>query len=164
MDKKILLTILLIGTVSVSMFTGCGNKKGVKEDAAKPTATDTSKQTDTKDEVNKDTGNRLDKLKAELKKKGFEVGENKDVVFAMIGATNGYKFDVNGQQIEAYLYEENKLTEEGKEMLKQAKNGSISLSGINLKVDYINDFVVARLEEHKDKDKIIEVLKSIKNQ
>lgn len=158
---KKMLSFLLVGALSLSVLVGCSGKKEDKKDNdSKPAATDTKKE-EKKEEV-KDTGNRLDKSKEELKKKGFKVGENEDIAFSMVGATNGYKFKVNDQLLELYIYEEGKLTDEGKEMFKQAKKGSISFSGINIKVDYINDFVVARLDEHKDKDKIIEVLKSIK--
>ena len=148
--KKI---ISLLGIILLMVgFVGCGSTK----------ETSTPLKEEKKAIVKEIKKAPLDVLKDEFKKQGFEVGENETVAFEMLGATNGNKYKLNGELIEVYIYEEGKLTTEGKKQFEQVKSGSISMSGINLKVDYINGFALTRLDDHKDKNKIIEVVKNIK--
>lgn len=154
--------ILTILTLGLALFlVGCSSNKPeeIKPVVSAPVEAEAEEETKV-EEVKKDP---LDALKEEFKNKGFEVGENEIIAFEMMGATNGNKYKINGELIEVYTYDESKLTTEGKKQFEQAKNGSISMSGFNIEVSYINGFVLTRLSEHKDKDKIIEVVKNFKN-
>lgn len=157
MFKKVLSLILSVG-MSVSLVA-CGSKEEApKEVNSKQVETQPAQQANT-NEVKK---NKLDSLKEEFKKAGFEVGENQTIAFEIINATNGYKFTLNGQLIEIYEYDQSKLSEEGKKTTEQAKKGSISMSGFNVPVKYKDGIMLIRYDEHKDKDKILEVFNSFK--
>jgi hypothetical protein len=175
-NRKLYISLASI-IIAGMMFSACGKKESVKESTEiKETTTqasETTKQEEDKvEDVKKEESENikendkeevktpLDSLKDEFVKSGFEIGENEELAFAMMGATNGYKYKINGQLAEFYIYEADKLTDEGKELFEQAKKGSVSMGGFNFKVDYVNGFVITRLDEHKDKDKIIEVVKN----
>lgn len=134
---SILLCCLLIFSV-----VGCNEK------------TNTDKKEDVK--INK-----LDKFKNTLKEKGYTVGENETLAFQMVGATNGYKFKVDGNLIEIYEYDEKNLSEEGKKFIEQAKNGSINLSGFNVPVKYNNYLMLSRVNEHPKGKEIVEIFNGI---
>lgn len=154
---KKLLSILLAGMLSFGMVA-CGESKDTskKDDTSKPAPTETKKEEPKKEEKKEP----IEAFKEELKKAGLNIGENSDVFFEMVGATSGQKIKVNDQLLEIYYYDESKLTEEGKKLFEQAKKGNIDMSGINLPVVYKNNFALARVSEHKDKDKILEVFNS----
>lgn len=160
--KKLLLSLFSIGILFA--FTACssGNNTPTQTTAA---TTSSSGQATVAPTSTKETSVKkapLDALKDLFKSNGFNVGDNQTIDFSMIGATNGYKFTLNGELIEIYIYDESKITNEGKAMFEQAKKGSISVAGMNVKVDYVNGFVIGRLNDHKDKDKILNVIKSFK--
>ncbi|NRZ88229.1 hypothetical protein DFR97_004004 [Clostridium beijerinckii] len=101
-------------------------------------------------------------MKQEFVKAGFTVGDNKELAYSMLGATNGYKFDLNGSPIEIYYYDSKNLKEDDKKFYEQAKKGKIDMSGINVPVVLKNDIMIVRADEHKDKDKILEVFNNFK--
>lgn len=133
--KKVVIFIL----ASVFLFIGC--KNGKSENILKSP---------------------LDLIKQEFVKSGFEVGENQELFYQMIGATSGYKFDLNGEPVEIYFYDEKNLSDEGKVYFEQAKNGSVDISGFTIPVTLKNNLVIARANDHKDKEKILEVFNNFK--
>lgn len=135
-------------------LVGCGTT------ATKEEPKETVKEEVAKEEVAKKEP--IDALKEEFKNKGFTIGENSTIAFEMMGATSGQKFKLNDGLIEIYYYDESKLTEEGKKLFEQVKNGSVNVSGFNVPVVYKNNFVIARVNDHKDKDKILEIFNSFK--
>lgn len=150
--KKRLLALLLSIVVIGSVFVGCGEKK----DQAKEPQQQGQEQDNEKEEKNP-----IDSLKKSFEKAGFKIGDNETLAYDMIGATAGEKFKLNDQLIEVYYYDNNKLNDEGKKYLKEAEKGSINFSGLNLPVKYNKKgLVLARFDEHKDKDKILEVFNS----
>lgn len=150
MKKKLIASVLALFTI-ISLV-GCGNSQTTANaDAKEPT----------KQESNKNV-NPLDGLKQEFVKAGFTVGDNKELAYSMLGATNGYKFDLNGSPIEIYYYDSKNLKEDDKKFYEQAKKGKIDMSGINVPVVFKNDLMIVRADEHKDKDKILEVFNNFK--
>lgn len=147
MRKKII--AMLLSSLLVFALVGCGSSD--------------------KDNINKDntqftegvSKNKLDEFKETLKAKGHEVGDNEVVAYEMIGATNGYKFKVDGELIEIYEYDSSKLTDEGKEKLEEAKNGSINMSGISIPVKYNNNLVLVRSDEHSKGKEILDIFNSL---
>ena len=151
--KKIF-SILICG-IMVFGLVGCGSTSTTKEEPI-----ETAKEEVAKEEVTKKEP--IEALKEEFKNKGFTIGKNSTIAYDMMGATSGQKFKLNDGLIEIYYYDESKLTEEGKKLFEQAKNGSVNVSGFNVPVVYKNNFVIARVNEHKYKDKILEIFNSFK--
>ncbi|HBI6899010.1 TPA: hypothetical protein K8N32_002759 [Clostridium perfringens] len=147
--KKIL-SIIITGILIASVFVGCGNEK--KEQSTN----NTNKVEENKNE------NPIEGFKTALEKAGLTVGKNETLAYEMVGATSGQKFKVNGELLEVYYYDESKLNDEGKKYLEEAKKGNMDVSGFSVPVVCKGDLVLARLDDHKDKDKIIEVLNSYK--
>ncbi|MEG0577987.1 MAG: hypothetical protein RR500_09030 [Bacilli bacterium] len=147
--KKII-AILLSCILGATVFVGCGDKK------------ETSKESDNQNvKVEEKQKNPIDELKNDFKKAGLKVGDNETLAFDMVGATSGEKFNVNGEPIEVYYYDKDKLNDEGKKYLEEAKKGSMSISGMNFPVTYNKlGLVLTRVNEHKDKTKILEVFNS----
>jgi uncharacterized lipoprotein YehR (DUF1307 family) len=154
--KKKLIAVLLMAFMIISLV-GCGNTQF-------STRTDTNgivTQESTKKDDIKST-NPLDDLKKAFANAGLTVGENKQLAFSMLGATNGYKFDVNGSPIEIYYYDSKNLLEDQKKFYNQAKTGSIGMGGLNIPVVFKNDLMIVKTDEHPDKDKILEVFNNFK--
>lgn len=140
---------ILLSAMLVFTLVGCdSNNKSSKEDQG-------TKQTATEKQ------SKLDKFKQELKSKGHDVGENEVIAYEMLGANNGYKFKVDGELIEIYEYDKDKLSEEGKKYVEQAKNGSVSMQGMNFPVKYNDYLMLARIDEHSKANEIIEVFNSL---
>ena len=147
MNKKVI--AILLSVLLVFTLVGCGSDK--KEETDK-------NDTHVTEQTNK---NKLDKFKEELKAKGHDVGENETLAYDMLGATNGYKFKVDGELIEIYEYDEKKLSEDGKKKLEEAKKGSINMSGINVPVKYNNYLVLARSEKHSKASEIVDIFNNL---
>lgn len=148
MNKK-LIASLFISFAAISLV-GCGNSQSVAN------SKETVKQEDTKSD------NPLDDLKKSFADSGLNVGENKDLAYSMMGATNGYKFEINGKPIEIYYYDSKNLKDDQKKFYNQAKNGSVDIGGVNVSVVFKNDLVIVRVDKHPDKDKILEVFNNFK--
>ncbi|MBA2912301.1 uncharacterized lipoprotein YehR (DUF1307 family) [Clostridium beijerinckii] len=150
MKKKFIASVLALFTIT--SLVGCGSTQTTENaDAKEPTRQESNKN-----------ANPLDGLKQEFVKAGFTVGDNKELAYSMLGATNGYKFDLNGSPIEIYYYDSKNLKEDDKKFYEQAKKGKIDMSGINVPVVLKNDIMIVRADEHKDKDKILEVFNNFK--
>lgn len=145
--KKIV-SILVLLTLLLGATIGCTKKEEAKQNVPE------KKQEEVKPN--------LDRLKEEFKKEGLEVGDNENVAFDMLGANNGYKFKLNGELIEIYEYNLNALSENGNKFVEQAKNGSVTMSGFNIPVKYNDGIMITRYDEHKDKDKILEIFNKFK--
>lgn len=102
----------------------------------------------------------VEDFKEQLVKEGFTVGDNQLIAYEMVNANNGIKFELDGELIEVYEFDLNKLSNEAKETTKQAEQGSISMSGFNVPVKYNKGIMIARLDEHSQADKLIEILNS----
>lgn len=127
--KKIL-SAIIISMSMLFLLAGCGNSKA------------------------KDVT--IDSIKQSFVDAGMTVGENKEVMYQMIGANNGIKFDINDDIVELYFYDDKNLLENGKKYVKQAKEGEVSLMGGNVPVLYKDGFMLLNYDDHKDKDKIVE--------
>lgn len=132
--KKVL-SMFLITTSMLFLLVGCGGAKS------------------------KDVT--MDSIKQSFADAGMTVGENEEVLYQMIGANNGAKFDINGDKVELYFFDNKDLSEEGKEYVEQAKKGSVSLFGADsIEVLFKDGFMLLNYNDHKDKDKIVETFNS----
>ncbi|HAG43617.1 MAG TPA: hypothetical protein DCL31_10130, partial [Clostridium sp.] len=82
--KKIL-SAIIISMSMLFLLVGCGNSKA------------------------KDVT--IDSIKQSFVDAGMTVGENKEVMYQMIGANNGIKFDINDDIVELYFYDDKNLLE-----------------------------------------------------
>lgn len=155
--KKIL-SILMVGLLSIGLVA-CFSKEDTArrgEDHNK-SEVESIRKLDTRNEGKREP---IEAFKEELKKNGLTIGENSEGFNDMVGATSRQKFKVNDEVIEVYYYDENELTEQGKKLFEQAQRGNINISEVNLSVIYKDNFALARISEHKNKDKILEVFSS----
>lgn len=154
MNKKFIASVLAAFTI-ISLV-GCSNSS-----SASTSANADAKQENTTKPEAKNT-NPLDNLKKAFADAGLTVGENKELAYSMLGATNGYKFDVNGSPIEIYYYYSKNLNEDQKKFYDQAQKGRIDMGGINVAVVFKNDLAMTRIDEHPDKDKLLQVFNNFK--
>lgn len=120
-----------------------------------------TESTVTKEENQENKGNILDQIKDKFKKAGFEIGDNEMIAFDIVHANNGYKFEVDGELIEIYEYDLDNLSEEAKDMVNQAKEGSVEIFGINSSCVWNEKGILMfRADEHSQQDKIIEIFKN----
>lgn len=144
--KVVLLFVLLSGLI---LITGCG-------------ATDKSVN---KDEVKQETNIPKEKGLADVvqyfKSQGFKVGEVKTKAFDMLGAIDGFGIDVDGEQIELYIFDPNKANDETKKNLDDAeKIGKFSAFGMSIPVIKNGNIILMRYSEHSNKEKIIQTFKN----
>ncbi|MGL5330159.1 MAG: hypothetical protein ACRDD7_12890 [Peptostreptococcaceae bacterium] len=149
--KKIL-ALILVGALSFGVI-GCGADKKPETENKENTSTESKKE-----EVKL---SKIDKFKNYLKDKGFKVEDNEVLAFDMMKANDGAKFKVDGQLIEIYTYDKDKLIDGAQEMLDAAVNGSVNMSGFNIPVVYNNYAMLGRVNEHSKKDEIINIFKSL---
>lgn len=160
MKKRIFL--LFIASIIGLNIIGCNNSKnevkGGNEVSSKTQEQNSniSKEND----QSKEKKEPIEALKQAFLDNGFEVGENQPIAYEMLGATSGEKFTLDGELIEIYYYDELKLNDESRKLYEQAKLGNVDMSGINIHVIFKNNFALCRAEEHKEKDKILEVFNS----
>lgn len=144
------MSIILASFLTIGLI-GCQNSKTTRDD---------TKEDIKQEQIEKEKSqyiNPLDNLKKELVNSGLAIGENQMLAFSMVGATNGYKFDVNGKSIEIYYYDVKNLSKEQKQFYDQAQNGSMSVNGFNFPVVFKNNLVLVIPDGHPQKDKILEV-------
>jgi hypothetical protein len=79
----------------------------------------------------------------------------------MIDAKDGFALDINGSQIELYLYDLNLADDDVKKFIKNARStGELNLLGTPVPVVMNGNVLLTGHDAHPDKDKIIEVFKS----
>lgn len=108
----------------------------------------------------KEQKSRLEMLKQAFKDAGFEVGENELLAYEMLHAKNGMKFTLDGEPIEIYEYDMDNLSDEAREIVEQAKQGSINFSGFNIPVKFKDGLMLIRFDEHSQGEKIVEIFNS----
>ncbi|MDQ0896417.1 MULTISPECIES: stalk domain-containing protein [unclassified Paenibacillus] len=95
--------------------------------------------------------NKIDVVLKAFRDDGFTVGEKEEQFYQLIGAVDGVGVNINGIGIELYLYDSKDIEKVEEEMLNESAilNGNVML-------------VFPTPIEHPDKNRIIEVFKSVK--
>jgi len=70
------------------------------------------------------------------------------------------KFTLDGEPIEIYEYDMDNLSDEAREIVEQAKQGSINFSGFNIPVKFKDGLMLIRFNEHSQGEKIVEIFNS----
>jgi len=156
---KKLIPILLMVLLVVS---GCG-KEGGPTNNSQPAANQVEQDQEKEvEQTNSEAKSRLEGLKQSFEDAGFKVGENEILAFEMMHASNGLKFKLDDELIEIYEYDLDNLTDEAKNIVNQAKEGSVEFSGFNVPVVYKGGLILVRHDEHSQGEKIKEIFNNYK--
>ena len=146
----ILITLLIVGGI---YFLIRNKNTNTETTSTKTTVAQTKKE------------NTIEKFKEELVNNGIKINEETQKSASLIGAKEGYAFEINGQAIEVYEFDEKSTEELTKDNIKSAKNsGTISMPTFNnmtLNVKYNNGLCLVNYENHSDKEKIIEIFNNL---
>lgn len=165
------IVIIILSLVLLMSTTGCGGKGSAEpetetervsaavepKDEPKVEPKDEPKEVKKKEKEVVKTGRSLEGLKDTFKDSGFELGENELIAFEMLEATNGMKFTLDDELIEIYEYNLGNLTDEAKEVVRQAETGSVEMSGFIIPVEYKDGLMITRQDEHSQKEKILDI-------
>lgn len=161
---KRLIPILLVAVLLV--VSGCSKESGQVNNISQVPVTNNQAEQNQEKEIeqteNKEAKSSLEGLKQSFKDAGFKVGENEVVAYEMVSATNGMKFMLDDELVEIYEYDLDNLTDEAKDIVDQAENGSIEFSGFNIPVVYKDGLMLVRHDEHSQGEKIVEVFNNYK--
>ena len=144
---------ILIGLVAFLLLVACGEKETtteVKEPQVK-------QEEPKKEEVKQEQSKSLSGIVNHFKDNGFIVGDVHTKAFEMLGAVDGFGIDVDGEQIEFYLFDRTSANEETLKNLEDAEVlGKINMSGFSIPAKINEDIILLRYDEHPNKDKVIE--------
>ena len=158
---KSLVLVTLVLSLIISLLTGCSNSASPTSGSqSTTTAGEASKATTTSTETAQVTTAKptqeinLAGFKAYLSDNGFTVGENEVMSFGAAFATDGMTFKVNGKNIGEMYYNPSKLEDGAEKLLEDATRGSVSISGMNVPVYRVGDYVITLLYNHPDAEAI----------
>jgi len=171
MKKTYIIICLLVCTLC--LFTGCNNK-----DAGEPSSEISENQTvnqvsDPGLETGGKIDNKMEAFETKLKDDGMKLGERVPKDASALGAKEGYGFNINDIPVEIYLFDKNSSEEWTAQNLKSAEESqTVTIFGVEVNGETptlecaLNDglIVVFPLESmmpHPDKDKIIEIFKTL---
>ncbi len=98
-----------------------------------------------------------------FKQQGFSVGKITAKVYQMMGAVDGFGIEVQGQQIELYLFDPATASQETLDQLKDAETiGKFSFSGISVPVVKNGNIILTRFDDHPEKDRILAAFRSFR--
>ena len=144
--KNIILTIILI--LSILLLTGCSKEENV-ETSSKVSLKQLS----------------IEDFKNAIKKSGITITNETNKLATMIGAEEGYGYEINGQSIEIYKFDEKSDNELTKNNIKSAKEKGIvvmpDFNNMTISVKYNKGLILANYEQHPDKEKILEAFSSL---
>lgn len=149
--KKIIVVLL----VMASLIAFCGCQPNDKAKATSTTAKVNSSSSASKPQ--KTCQGFFDYLKT----KGFNIGKEVKKEAAIIGADEGACFEVNGNQVEVYYFNQNKLSTLGKKNYDDAKQyGSFNVLDNYPVKCVVNGDLIMLIPDGEDKDKIVDAFKS----
>ncbi len=108
----------------------------------------------------------IEDFKKKLEENEISIDEEVQITEASsIGAVDGAKFTIQGESIQVYRYDLNSSDELATLNIKNAsENGRIilpQLDDLELTVIYNKGLILANFENHPDKEKIIDIFKSL---
>lgn len=109
--------------------------------------------------------NKFEAFKEKLQNSGYEITGEVKKAAELVGAQEGYSYEINGSNIEIYKFNLNSSEELTKSNLKSAKNeGKIYMPSFNnysIEVKINNNLVLTSYSNHPDKDKIIKLFNEL---
>ena len=107
----------------------------------------------------------IEDFKMALQNKNIIITEETKKSATMIGAEEGYGYEINGQSIEIYKFDEKSNIELTKNNIKSAKeNGIVTMPDFNnmtFNVKYNKGLVLLNYEQHSNKEEILEVFNNL---
>lgn len=147
------LALMLVGVVAV----GCGGEGDGNGDLPE-NQENGNKQNG--DEQPGSAGETLDDVVEHFRGQGLAIGEKIFKVYDMIGAIDGFGIEVEGEEIELYMFDPAAADSETLEQLESAKTkGQMSMSGFVFPVTMNGNIMLTRYDEHSEKERIIEAFK-----
>ncbi|ADH97780.1 hypothetical protein [Salisediminibacterium selenitireducens] len=154
--KKMLATAAAI----LFVFAACSNDGTgtVEEDATNEAVVNDNQnhananndETDEEEEVPEAVDDELQAILDHFEGDGFDVGEQAFKAYEMVGAVDGFGVDVNGEEIELYLYDE------GSEELEELRSeGQFDMDGFPIPGEVNGNIALMSHEEHPDQSEIL---------
>lgn len=107
----------------------------------------------------------IEDFKNALEKKGLKVTNITNKVGSLIGAIEGYGYNINNETIEIYKFDLNSNDNLTMDNIKSAKEKEIitmpDFNNMTFKCKYNKGLVLINYEKHSSKDKIIEVFNEL---
>lgn len=108
----------------------------------------------------------IENLKKKIAENGLEITDETTKIGTLIGANEvGYGYEINGDYIEVYEYDENSSEELTKQNIKSAKEKNIitmpAFNNAELTAMYNKGLMLVGYEEHPNKEKIIEIFNNL---
>jgi len=170
--KKIYIIICLL-VCALCLFTGCNNK-----DAEAPSSEISENQTanqvsDPGLETSGKIDNKMDAFETKLKDAGMKPGDRVPKDASALGAKEGYGLNINDIPVEIYLFDKSSSEEWSAQNLKSAEESqTVTIFGVEVNGETptlecaLNDglvvvFPLESMMPHPDKDKIIEIFKTL---
>jgi peptide subunit release factor RF-3 len=86
---------------------------------------------------------------------GFTVGEKTLKAFEMVGAVDGFGIELDGENVEFYLYES-----DSEDLEEMKTTGQYNMDGFVINAQVNGNVALMGYEEHPEADKIVEVFNS----
>lgn len=151
--KLIILSIILIGVILITSisFIIISNSK-TNETASKTNESKVKEIT-------------ISNFKDKLEENGFVITDVSQKSANLIGAEEGFGYEINGEFIEIYKFNEESTEDLSKNNIKSAKSDEkISMPTFNnmkFNVKYNKGLVLMNYEKHPNKDKILEIFNNL---
>lgn len=157
-ELRFLVLILML----VVALTGCGNTESPRPIEPQENQMEQSKQQEQPVQTGTEKS-RLTNVVDHFRSQGLSVGKITPKAYEMLGAIDGFGIEVEGEQIELYLFDLATADEDTLKQLDSARTfGKMSMSGITFPVIMNDGITLTRFDEHDEKDKIIEIFKIFK--
>jgi len=165
--RKIYLLTLVFSMLVFLVACSSENEKASNDDNTNVSENSKKEDISNNDENSKEKEHTSeDPLAAVLKyfeEHGLVIGDKTGKAFDMLGAVNGFGVEVNGQNIELYLYDLEKADDSTLESLESVKaNGMMTMSGFSFSAKINGNLLLTAYDEHPDKDKIVELFSNFR--
>lgn len=107
----------------------------------------------------------IEDFKNKLVEEGLKIDKETPKAANLIGAKEGYGYEINGTAIEIYLFDEKSTDSATISNIKSAKeNGTVimpSFNNMKLNIKYNKGLGLVKYENHPDKNKILEIFNNL---
>lgn len=151
--KLIILSIILIGVILITSisFIIISNSK-TNETASKTNESKVKEIT-------------ISNFKDKLEENGFVITDVSQKSANLIGAEEGFGYEINGEFIEIYKFNEESTEDLSKNNIKSAKSDEKirmpTFNNMKFNVKYNKGLVLMNYEKHPNKDKVLEIFNNL---
>lgn len=156
--KYIILVIIIIAVLAIGIYFIVNNK------GEESTMTSTEAQQSTIGQTEEVKETNIEEFKTKLEESGLTISDTIQKSAELIGAEEGIGYEIDGEVIEVYKFNENSTDDLTKTNIESAKkDGKINMTTFNmtLNVKYNKGLCLVRYENHPDKEKILEVFNNL---